>query len=447
MAVAPKPMELPTESVPDHLRRRFGDELPKHLPFGVHKTVVAMTKTKIGPLEFVELNAPTFVEAHKRLGELSRTEILENLDMKLSKIDDEELAKQIRFIRGSRKAMDAKLGDGRINQDIRRTLGEYFESLKAWSEGAQFYRFITERQRIGGMLVDGQKITEEDLALWLQLDTFGCQTGLLRGGDGSVKIWHSEEWPTDEVKKAQILSFKIGAGKTSEEIYAFHYPYLLPGSAFSWRPDGFAQGFDSLYLKPAFQEGASLANVAVWVSLRLGGSRSLAEVIRSLGPFSDGCAISTVRREGGRVVGERVEFAGDKINETVLPAEPGGMLFQVNLVSDPQSDLAKIYEIVDEGYRGKEGRYRDALDWRVGRMNRVLKRVKSLKGEPTTEDLRRILAFTGGPVVDGNVWSTANPDVKGQFTARISPESMGVLTWSGPATKKDAVVEFVYKTE
>jgi hypothetical protein len=260
------------------------------------------------------------------------------------------------------------------------------------------------------------------LALFLQNDNLGCQTGVYRENEGAVILWHTEEDVQEgesRFDKPRIATFQAGDGG---QMSAFVYPDLLPGPAYCWRHDGFIQAVDSLPLKPA--PGAYvLANIATWVTLRLGKAVAPEVVIQALAPFVDGYALTVVQEKGGEVQASKIEFAGDQYLLSPLENEPGCFLFQVNLFSDKRAAVAVTYEDIPFNHRQR-------LEGRITRTARALRRFKPSNN--TAAYFFRLMASRLG-----NDYAYANEDVKSCFMGRISPTDMEVRIGSGPALKGD----------
>ena len=103
-----------------------------------------------------------------------------------------------------------------------------------------------------------------------------------------------EEEPGSGFDLLRIAAFNVGDEHHPVVMNAFIYPDLLPGPAFGWRSDGFAQGVDKLHIRdfPELKRGM-LANVVTWLTLRLGAAMAAREIIASLQPYYDGYALNT----------------------------------------------------------------------------------------------------------------------------------------------------------
>jgi hypothetical protein len=271
-------------------------------------------------------------------------------------------------------------------------------------------------------MVDGLPVLAGDLALFLQNDNLGCQTGVYREREGAVLLWHTEEDVQEagsRFDKPRIATFRTGDGR---RMSAFIYPDLLPGPAYCWRSDGFIQAVDSLPLKPA-PEASVLANIATWVTLRLGKAVAPEAVIDALGPFVDGYALSVVQEQRGQVLADKIEFAGDQYLLSSLDDEPGCFLFQVNIFSDKEADVATTYEDIHPHHR-------QTLEGRVTRTSRAIQRFTPSNNTATS--FFRLLASRLG-----NDYSYANEDVKSYLIGRISATDMEIRIGSGPALKGD----------
>jgi hypothetical protein len=269
-----------------------------------------------------------------------------------------------------------------------------------------------------------QPVSAVELALFLQNDNVGCQTGVYRDKAGAVILWHTEEdvevEPGSRFDKLRLATFQIG--EDDSEINAFIYPDLLPGPAYGWRNDGFLQAVDSLPLKPA--AGAYvLANIAAWITLRLGKALDPEAVIAALGPFFDGYALTTVRLKDEQIQATKIEFAGDRRLVAILDPYPGSYLFQVNIFSEAKAAVALAYEDTDRESRS-------GLEQRLTRTTRALKSLHLAENAPAC--LSRLLASRLG-----GDYAYANEDVKSYFLGKLSHSGMEIQFGPGPALKED----------
>jgi hypothetical protein len=390
--------------------------MPKFVPI----SQLRASKERLGPIDFLDFRELDLVTAHRKLGEAVKEQAQNILLRKLDRLDKAQFVEGIRLARLGRGALVEKLHAPYIDSRIRRALGEYLDCLSVWTAGAELGRI--HHKLLSGLVVDGLPVLAGDLALFLQNDNLGCQTGVYRENGGAVILWHTEE----DVQKAgsrfdkpRIATFHTGDGC---QMNAFIYPDLLPGPAYCWRSDGFIQAVDSLPLKPA-PEAYVLANIATWVTLRLGKTVEPEVVIETLGPFVDGYALTVVQEKGGEVLANKIEFAGDQYLLSSLENEPGCFLFQVNIFSDKEADVAADYEDIHSNHR-------QTLEGRVTRTSRALRRLTP--SDNTTASFFRLLASRLG-----NDYGYANEDVKSYFTGRISSTEMEIRIGSGPALKGD----------
>lgn len=382
-----------------------------------------------GGIELVKIEAPTMIEAHRKLGEEVSGVVGRTLRKRLNRLGREGFIEQIRLTRGCQAKMEEKLGDPMVPEEIRNALGEYFACLEAWTDGANLKRF--DHPYLQGLEIDGKPIFPKDLALLLQNDNLNCQTGMLREKDGSVIIWHTEEEEDSKrFDRARVVTFKING----EEASAFIIPDLLPGPAFGWQR-GFFQSVDFLHLKPPREPG-TLANIATWLTWRLGNKVSPKMVIRALSPYVDGYALIVVSIGDGEVEGQKIEFAHNKMLTSPLPEEEGEYLFQVGIFSDQEGDLARESQKVS---RVKKKR----LEERIERTEKALRLIKAITGDVSLEAIWRMLAFRLG-----RYYAYASRRVRCHLVGRVSKEKGVELRLShGPGVKGEVFVEISAKMD
>jgi hypothetical protein len=237
-----------------------------------------------------------------------------------------------------------------------------------------------------------------------------------------VLLWHTEEDVHEagsRFDKLRVATFRVDE---QHQMSAFIYPDLLPGPAYCWRSDHFIQAVDSLPLRPA--PGAfMLANIATWVTLRLGQAVRPEVVIAALAPFVDGYALTVVQEKEGEISASKIEFAGDQFLVSPLGHEPGSFLFQVNLCSNKEAALAAAYDAV-------EADHRQTLESRITRTARAIGKFKP-RGQASLHFFRLLASRLGGD------YAYANEDVKSYFIGRISRSGLEIQLEAGPALKED----------
>jgi len=316
---------------------------------------------------------------------------------------------------------------------LRAAVSEYLECLSAWADGAGLVHF--EHPALAAFGPHGQT----NLAMFLQNDCTGCQTGMYREQDGSVVLWHTEEDVEDEPGSGfdilRIAEFNIGDETHPVIMRAFIYPDLLPGPAFGWRSDGFSQAVDTLHIRdfPNMTHGI-LANVVTWLTLRLGPAMDIREVIESLQPFYDGYGLSIVYVQDGAVHACKNEFAADRIFTSRLDERAESFLFQVNILTD------RSHPWVPE----LEDLHPDQCGLYEQRLSRTLHAMQNKDGKSGEADSMRFL-FDLITSQAGDRWAYANPDVKAYFIHRQSLQ--GAETWlgGGPAMPDDSFS--IHKTQ
>jgi hypothetical protein len=381
---------------------------------------LAETKSRLGNIEFLDFRGLDLVNAHQELGKDVRLQVQKILRKKLDELDEEQLSSQARLVRQCRKTIEDKISSLSIDHQIRDGLKKYLACLSAWSMGAELNEF--QHQRLQSFSIDGTSISSEDLALLLQNDNTGCQTGIYREQNGSIVLWHTEEdeeEPGIRFDKLRIAFFQKTENSQSKEISAFIYPEILPGPAYCWHSDGYVQAIDSLYLKQNHQKNCIFANIATWITFLLGKDLPQEEIIKSLSPFVDGYALTAVQRNSSTVSAKIIEFAGDKVNMSSLADSAGSYLFQVNLVSNKSDPIAMSYQEIDEENRRY---YND----RVDRTNRVMKSIK-----PPPNSLRWFFRLIASRL--GGDGAYANEYVKSYFIYKMSINEVEIWIGAGPA--------------
>ena len=387
-----------------------------------HITNLKAVKTRLGKLIFLDFSGSDLAQAHQELGAHVRNQVHKLLRHRLNGLQEDQLRELIQQTRMCHSTLLDRSKSTKVNPVIRSAIQQYLVCLDAWADGAALSGFV--HPRLEHQKSDLSPVSARDLALLLQHDNTGCQTGLYRQKDGSVILWHTEEAfgsePGGQFDQLRIASFRAGNGNSSVKMNAFIYPDLLPGPAFGWRSDGFAQAVDALLLKPFPQlQGGVLANVASWITLRLGPAVNAQEVIEALGPFQDGYALNIVYSKRGQVYAKKVEFASNLIFPYLLGETPGEFLFQVNVFSQRQRlDLLKLENISLEN--------RKTFEQRIRRTKRVLKCREP--GASSSEELRFFFDLLASRI--GGEWAYANADLKAYFLNRVSQTGMEI--WLGP---------------
>jgi hypothetical protein len=257
---------------------------------------------------------------------------------------------------------------------------------------------------------------------------------MYRTQDGSVVLWHTEEdveeQPGSGFDLLRIAEFNVGDKNHPMVMRAFIYPELLPGPAFGWRSDGFAQAVDKLHIRhfPDLTAGI-LANVVTWLTLRLGPVMDSKEIIESMQPYYDGYALNTVYRQDGGVEANKYEFAANHILPSHLETQPNSFLFQVNIFSD------RAHPWVAE----LEDLHPDWCELYQQRVERTMFALQHKDGKPgATGEMRFFFDMLTSQVGDDG-WSYANKDVKAYFIHRQSVQAAETWLGHGPALPEDTI--------
>jgi hypothetical protein len=384
-------------------------------------------KTRFGGLVKLDYTAYDLTTAHRLLGQHVREQVRKILINKLDTWDKAHLRRMLAQSQACIALLAEKAANRRIDGRMRTAFGEYLDCLSAWAEGAEL------EQCEHAALADFQPLGQTDLAMFLQNDRSGCQTGMYRSQDGSVVLWHTEEdveeQPGSGFDLLRIADFSVGDRSLPVVMRAFIYPDLLPGPAFGWRTDGFAQAVDKLHIRNFPDPTAGiLANVATWLTLRLGPAMDCKEIIESLQPFYDGYALSTAYSQAGGVHAYKYEFAADRIISSRLHETPDSYLFQVNIFSDRAhpwvTELEDLRPDWCELYQQRVERTIFALQQKDGKSG-------------ATAEMRYFFNLITNQ--EGERWAYANKDVKAYLIHRQG--SQGAETWlgHGPALADDTI--------
>ncbi len=396
------------------------------------KETLTEVKARLGPLVFLDLTGYDLVTAHQKLGSHVQAAVHRALKRKLDAVDELTFVKKMRQGRACFARIKRIGSDPDASEMVRLGLLEYLDCLRAWSEGAGLEgfdhpSFVTR--------VDGQSVSALDLAMFLQNDNVGCQTGLYRLADGSALMWHGEEDVTEgRFDHLRIAIFSLHDNAQAIQLRAFIYPDLLPGPSFAWRSDGYAQAVDLIILRspPVLAEGV-LANVAAWLALRLGPALAGQDILKTLCPFYDGYALNALYLKDGCARGAKFEFAGEHIIPHNLEQKAGSWLFQVNIFCQREKkELLALENLSSRSARFFERRLKQT--WQV-----LADRDQVLPAEDGMDFFHRLhTSRLGGEA------AYANRDVMAHFIVRLAPHEMEAWIGAGPAMKRDRpVIDYV----
>ena len=404
-----------------------------------------------GGLVYLDYSGLSWVEAHRGLGEEVGSQARKILLKKLDELGAEGLARKLGQARTCRDLLLERQKDARLKAEIRQAISEYLDCLEAWANGAGLGKF-SHPLLAGG--VGGRPITSTDLALVLQHDNVGCQTGMYRCANGSLVFWHSEEdaaGPGERFDKLRIAKMVLPDSETTVESQMFIYPDLLPGPAFAWRSDGYIQAADTLNLmsQPELEQGA-LVNVVCWLALRLGPRGSLEEIVQALLPYWDGYALNVAYPRKAapaedKLVALKIEYARRQVIRYQLDDQPGSFLFQVNLFCQRRNATVKAIEALPV-YRQRfnaQRIYRTRRMLRKRKMDGLSKReagvpdfvyhfgpeVAQETANSTPDEVNFIYSMLGSRL--GGDGAYANEDVRAWMIAHLSDEALSVWTGAG----------------
>lgn len=375
-------------------------------------------KAQLGQIVHLDLRGLDLVTAHRLLGLDVKEQVRWILSKRIAKWSPQELQQRIWQARECKAALLKKIRSLGRASPLHGALTEYLNCLAAWSTAIGFdscspiWSSDVVRQL--------RTISGEELALILQNDNIGCQTGVIRLSEDSVAFWHTEEDVDEQwggrFDKLRLAWFKPPNTKWDGPMVAFIYPDLLPGPAFAWVGERYVQAVDAFFLKPEVCRGPMLANIASWVALFLGTAIDPVTIIEDMAPFGDGYAFLTVCRKEQDIFSQRIEFAGSWLNKTALGAESGSYIFQTNIISDQESPLAVIAEDLDQVGRRH-------FEQRIVRTRRAISQMM-----PTGPDIPKLLRLLASRT--GGSMAYANVDVKAYLAGYLT--SSGSEIWVGP---------------
>lgn len=368
-------------------------------------------------LTHLDCAASDCVSAHGTLGREARAQIQKTLARRLAEAGSPAgVAARVRRARHFSASLQAKRQNPILDETLREALAVYRECLLAWANAAELGQF---RHPWLAEVLDEEPVSAEALALLLQEDEVGCQTGVYRERDGSVLLWHAEEdvetEPGQRFDQLRLFSFRASQGRLAT---AFIYPDLLPGPAFGWQGANYAQAVDTLHVRPLELDGALLPNTLAWLSLYLGAQVTRAKLARQLGPFAGGYSLTAVVRQNGPAQVEKVEFANAEVAVTDLSPAAGSWLFQTNVLNDVSLSIGA------EELTNPESRV-----WNETRQKRTARLLRVIQRAPEAQPLifRLLRSRLGGEA------AYANRDVKAHFVCRLAPEKLSSWVGGGPA--------------
>lgn len=394
---------------------------------------IASARNRFSKFHVLDFRALDLEPAHFALGQAVKSQVKRILQHKLESWGPEGFLVRIRIAQAVLNTLVEKTVSDRLDLPIRQALLAYLGCLEQWAAGTDLRAVLAQSAiaNSAGSLADQIALL---VGLALQNDALGCQTGTCRQGDGSIVLWHTEEDSDLEgmrFDKLRLMRFRSPWGPADAEVISFIYPDLLPGSAFSWRSDGYIQAVDFLYMRDMVVEGALLANIACWVTLVLGQHGSLEAVVHQLGPYLDGYAITTVSRDDKMVHGRKIEFLAAEHLCSELSEQVGAHSFQVNLVSDPASSLAQHYEEENLASRG-------LLQGRLSRTQRLLSSKANALNH--LEGFCRLVSSRAG-----GDYAYSNRHVKAYLVGWVSDTGMNIQVGPGPAMREyRPALEFDY---
>lgn len=377
-------------------------------------------KNNLHQIEFLDLTLLDKIEAHFVLGSDVRNAVHRKLNSALDEIDTINLSELISKVKRIRRVLENKAK----NTDLAGKIAQsYLDCLEAWAKGANIENFRHPK-------IENRNISIIELALLLQLENVGCQTGVFRQENGSVIMWHTEEDVEEEnnprFDKLRIVSLKSG----NSVFFAFVYPDLLPGCAFSWTDRGIAMAVDTILANAKLSEGF-FSNFLYWAVLFYNEELRPYEIITRFSPIIDAGAITIVLPEDNIRV-EKMEFIANEILTSCLDSQPGSFLFQSNVFSTKNSRLLSFENVQREKRR--------LFEAREIRTKEAINRLQSF----SLCDFYAMMTSR-----KGGTYAYANKDVKAYFLSRVSKYSCEIWVGTGKAQpqKKPIIIRHFFNNQ
>ncbi len=365
------------------------------------------------PMEVLYLPAHDLSFAHFQLGQQLAPIIQRMARKRLRATKQETFVSQILTTRRTLQYLTDRSQDTLLHPIVRRTIHEYLIALSNWARGADLDNRLEKRRTPNNQLITGV-----ELAMWLQDDNTGCQTGLVRRKDTSVLFWHTEEDTIGYFDKPRLACFELREGCW----YTFLYPYLLPGPAFGWHNNYF-QAIDSLSVQRDTSYRATYSSVASWIAWRLAGQVPTEEIIRAVLPTHDACAINTVMLQENKVTAHNHVYGAYSLITRALPTAAGQHLFQTNLMQDTKGSLAKLEDV--------KASERTKYCQRAERTAAALADANDPRDIEPTEVLQMLASKEGGS------YAYANKDVKAHCVGVMSRSGLELYVAPDAAQRSD----------
>jgi hypothetical protein len=383
-------------------------------------------KKYLGPITHLDCTQLDTTNAHRLLGQAARAQIHKILTKRLDEQGSiEQVAAQIRRARRYQAALEKKLQNLALDGIVKTAIGAYLACLTAWAEGAQLADF---QHTLLTSEVDNLPVSATDLAMFLQKDESGCQTGVYRERDGSVILWHVEEdtekTPGERFDQLRLFSFRTYSGQIAT---GFIYPDLLPGPTFAWQGGNFVQAVDTLHIKPVDFEAAILPNTLTWLALYLGTRITRAELAKRLGPLQGGYSLTTVYKNKGQVSVEKIEYANNMLAASSLENSAGSYLFQTNILRDPSLPIGTQEQASAESLAWNGARYA-----RTSRFMPVIQR----SNDALPLVFRMLQSRLGGEL------AYSNESVKAYLVCQMTRQKTFIWMGAGAPTPDDELFTF-----
>ena len=157
-------------------------------------------KSQLGPIQFLDFTRFDLARAHYELGKQVSEQVWRILDWRLADIKPKRLAARLKQAKECWKSLQSRSKRQGVAGPLRIAIADYLTCLEAWADGLDLAHY--SHPRLKTWISGGGPLSPVELALVLQHDNVGCQTGVYRYASGDVQLWHTEEDADSEIGQA-----------------------------------------------------------------------------------------------------------------------------------------------------------------------------------------------------------------------------------------------------